>query len=197
MSMNEASIVRYRIDASRSRFTVQGSADGLLSMFGHDPVIAICGFGGDARFVPGTLESASLLLLVQADSLAVVNKVSDKDRKEMERAMREDLLEIARHPEIIFMSTSISANRTGEGLYWARILGNLSLHGVTRDHLIDAQLILNGDGLRAQGEFPLRQTDYNIKPVSVAGGTLKMKDELKFSFDIVAERQGGRRKAEG
>jgi polyisoprenoid-binding protein YceI len=184
------SSVRYRIDASRSRFTVQGSADGLLSMFGHDPVIAIRGFGGDAQFVPGTLESASLLMLVQADSLAVANKVSDKDRREMERAMREDLLEIARYPEIVFMSTSITANKTGEGRYRARIVGKLSLHGVTRDHTIDAQLIVSEGSLRAQGEFPLRQTDYNIRPVSVAGGTLKMKDALKFSFDIVAAQTG-------
>lgn len=186
MSMNEPGIVRYRIDASQSRFIVQGSADGLLSMFGHDPLIAIRGFGGDARCVPGTLESASLLMLVQAGSLAVVNKVSDKDRGEMERAMREDLLEIARYPEIVFMSKSISASRTGEGRYRARIVGDLSLHGVTRDHSIDAELIVNDGSLRAKGEFPLRQTDYNIKPVSVAGGTLKMRDELKFSFDIAA-----------
>ena len=115
---------RYRIDAGRSRFTVQGAADGLFSMFGHDPVIAIRGFGGDARFEPGTLASASLLLLVQADSLAVVNKVSDRDRREMERAMREDLLEIARYPEIVFMSTNVAATRTGEGAYRARITGN-------------------------------------------------------------------------
>jgi polyisoprenoid-binding protein YceI len=186
MSMNEQAAVRYRIDASRSRFIVRGSADGLLSMFGHDPVIAIRGFGGDARFHPVTLESASLLMLVQADSLAVANKVSDKDRREMERAMRDDLLEIARYPEIVFMSTSISTSGAGEGRYWAGIVGELTLHGVTRQHSIDAQLTLSQGSLRAQGEFALRQTDYNIKPVSVAGGTLKMKDELKFSFDIFA-----------
>ena len=186
MSMNEASVVRYRIDASQSRFTVQGVAEGMLSMFGHNPMIAICGFGGDVRCVPGTLESASLLMLVQADSLAVVNKVSDKDKREMERGMREDVLEIARYPEVVFMSTKVSANRIDEGQYQARINGNLSLHGVTRDHLINTQITVNGSSLRAQGEFPLRQTDYNIKPVSAVGGTLKMKDELKFSFDIMA-----------
>ncbi len=186
MSTNEASGVRYRIDASRSRFTVQGVAEGMLSMFGHNPMIAICGFGGDVRCVPDTLESASLLMLVQADSLAVVNKVSDKDKREMERGMREDVLEIARYPEIVFMSTKISANRTAESQYQARVNGKLSLHGVTRDHLIDAQVTVNGNSLRAQGEFPLRQSDYNIKPVTAVGGTLKMKDELKFSFDISA-----------
>lgn len=186
MSVNEAVAVRYRVDASRSQFTVQGVAEGMLSMFGHNPVIAVCGFGGDARFNPDTLEAGSLLMLVQADSLAVINKVSDKDRREMERAMREEVLETARYPEIVFMSTNISASRTAQDQYRARINGNLSLHGVTRDQRIDAQLTVDGNSLRARGEFPLRQTDYNIKPVSVAGGTLKMKDELKLSFDIIA-----------
>lgn len=189
MSMNERSVVRYRIDAGRSRFIVQGMAEGMLSMFGHDPVIAIQGFGGDVRCVPDTLEDASLLLLVQAGSLAVVNRVSDKDRREMERGMREDVLEIARYPEIVFMSAKIAAQRAAEGQYRVRIDGNLSLHGVTRAHRIEADVWVNDDSLRAQGEFPLRQTDYNIKPVSAVGGTLKVKDELRLSFDIVASKQ--------
>lgn len=195
--MNEASVIRYRIDASRSRFTVQGVAEGLLSMFGHNPVIAVCGFGGDVRCVPDTLESASLLMLVQADSLAVVNKVSEKDKREMERGMRQDVLEITRYPEIVFMSTKVSAHRTAEGQYQARINGSLSLHGVTRDQQINAQVLVNGSGLlRAQGEFPLRQSDYNIKPVSAVGGTLKMKDELRLSFDISAIADCGLRNAD-
>ncbi len=188
MSANETNVVRYRIDASRSRFIVQATASGLFSAFGHNPTIAIRGFGGDARCVPGTLEAASLLLLVQADSLAVTDKVSDKDRREIERMMREDVLEIAHYPEIVFMSASVSANRMTQNEYRVRIDGNLSLHGVTRPCPIDAQVTVNGDSLHARGEFSLRQTDYRIAPVSIAGGTLKVKDELKFSFDIVASQ---------
>ena len=43
--------------------------------------------------------------------------------------------------------------------------------------------------LRAFGEFTLRQTDFGIKLVSVAGGTLKVKDEVQVSFDMVARKQ--------
>ena len=39
------------------------------------------------------------------------------------------------------------------------------------------------------GELSILQSDYWISPVSVAGGTLKLKDELKFAFDIVARKQ--------
>ena len=52
-----------------------------------------------------------------------------------------------------------------------------------------AQMTPGEDSLRAFGEFTLRRTDFNIKLVSVAGGALKVKDELKFSFDIVARKQ--------
>jgi hypothetical protein len=43
--------------------------------------------------------------------------------------------------------------------------------------------------LRTSGEFVLRQSDYQIKPVTVAGGALKLKDEVKFSFEIVARKR--------
>ncbi len=52
MDGNETIAVRYRIDARQSRFTVQAFAEGLFSVFGHNPIIAIRSFGGDARFVP-------------------------------------------------------------------------------------------------------------------------------------------------
>jgi polyisoprenoid-binding protein YceI len=185
---NETTIARYRIDARRSRFVVQAEATGLLSVFGHNPTIAICGFGGDARFISSTLQQASLLVLVQSGSLTLVSESSDKDRHEIERAMRDEVLEIARYPEIIFMSKSITANRMTEDKYQVRIIGSLSLHGLTREQLIDAQVNVNEAGLRAQGEFTLRQSDYNIKPVSALGGTLKVKDDLRLSFDIIARQ---------
>jgi polyisoprenoid-binding protein YceI len=179
---------RYRIDARQSRFVVRVEASGLLSVFGHNPVIAVCGFGGDVQFNAEAPDRASLLLLVQAASLAVAGEVTEKDRSEIERMMRDEVLEAARYPEVVFMSTSVSMNQVNDAEYQARIKGSLSLHGVTRNHEIDAQIILNGNTLRAQGEFPLRQSDYNIGQVSVMGGTLKVKDEVKLSFDIVGEQ---------
>jgi hypothetical protein len=46
-----------------------------------------------------------------------------------------------------------------------------------------------GDLVRAFGNFALLRTDYDLKLASVAGGALKTKDEIKFSFDIVPERK--------
>ena len=60
------------------------------------------------------------------------------------------------------------------------------MHGVTRNQPIVVRVAVLGNMLRASGDFSLDQTDYNIKLISVAGGALKLKDELKFSFEIVA-----------
>jgi hypothetical protein len=44
--------------------------------------------------------------------------------------------------------------------------------------------------LHVAGDFSVRQSDYEIKPVSAAGGAVKMKDEIKLSFDIIARKDG-------
>jgi hypothetical protein len=50
--------------------------------------------------------------------------------------------------------------------------------------------VVNGDSLRATGDFAFRQTDYDITLVSTAAGTIRVKDELKCKFDIVARKHG-------
>lgn len=190
MGENENSLVQYRLVADKSRFTVQAFAEGLFSAFGHDPLIMIRDFTGEVKFTPGTLSDASVRMSIKTDSLAASDDVKEKDRAEIDRMMREDVLETAQYPEVVFESTSIAASRLGEGRYRARVIGNLQLHGVTQNNLwIQTEVTINEETLRARGEFTLKQTDYQIKPVKVAGGTLKVKNELKFSFDIGAEKQ--------
>jgi polyisoprenoid-binding protein YceI len=186
-----AEVTRYRLDAGQSNFTVQAFVEGLLSTFGHNPVIAIRDFGGEAEFVPGTLAGARVRMTIRADSLVITGDVKEKDRREMEQQMRDDVLEVSRYPEIVFESKSVTASRIREGRYRARVIGDLTLRGVTQPNLwIHAEVTFADERLRAQGEFSIRQTDYKIKPVTAVGGMLKVKNELKFKFDIVAEKQG-------
>ena len=188
-SGSKTSAAVYRIDSKRSRFIVRAFAGGMLSALGHNPTIAIRAFEGTAQFSPDTLEAASLKISIKADSLTVTDEVSDKDRQEIERQMREDVLETAKYPEIVFDSTRVTGEKIFPGQYRVTINGNLSLHGVTRECAIPGQIVLSDDSLRANGEFTQLQTDYRIKLVSAAGGTIKLKDELKFSFDIIARKE--------
>ena len=178
--------VRYKIDPAQSRFTVKAFAGGFLSAFAHDHTIAIREFAGDTDFTYGTVEPASLQMTIKADSLAITDKVSDKDRQKIESTMRDEVLEVSKHPEITFKSSNVSAAKTGDAQYQARITGEITLRGVTRPLTIAARLEFSDKAMRAQGGFNLKQSSFGIKPVSVAGGTIKVKDELKFTFDIAA-----------
>ena len=186
----QTEFANYRLVAGESTFTVQAFAEGLFSAFGHDPVIAIRNFSGELKFMPGTFESASLLLSVDANSLAVAGEIKEKDRSDIERTMRDEVLEVQKYPEIVFASTNISTSRLSEGRYRARIIGDLTLHGATQKNVwISAETSVSGDSLRAKGDFSLKQTDFGIKPFSAVGGTIKLKNELKFGFDIVARKE--------
>jgi polyisoprenoid-binding protein YceI len=180
---------RYVIDSRASRFTVEASATGLLARMGHNPVIGIRDFSGEMKFDPDKLEAGSFRLVIKSASLSVQNDISDKDLREIERLMNQEVLETAKFPEIVYEATSISVTKMADMLCSATLNGNLTMHGVTRNQTIVVRVALLGSMLRASGDFTLDQTDYNIKLVSVAGGALKLKDELKFSFEMVARRQ--------
>ena len=180
---------RYVIDSRASRFTVQAFATGMLARMGHNPIIGIRDFSGEMQFDPDKLEAGGFRLVVKSASLRVQNDISDKDLREIERLMNQEVLETAKFPEIVYEATSISVTKMAEMLCSATLNGKLTMHGVTCNQTIVVRVALLGSMLRASGDFTLDQTDYNIKLVSVAGGALKLKDELKFSFEMVARRQ--------
>jgi polyisoprenoid-binding protein YceI len=181
--------VRYVMDTRASQFTVQVSSGGLLSAFGHNPTIAIRGFSGEAQVNADDLGRSFLKITIDAGSLTVRDDISDKDRREIERAMQQEILETPTYPEIVYECSNIAATKAGDGNYSVTLRGDLTLHGVTRPQTVPARVALNGDSLRAFGNFSLLQTDYDLKLASVAGGALKVKDELKFSFNILARKK--------
>jgi len=179
----------YVVDSGKSRFTVKAIASGVLAAFGHNPTIAIRGFTGEAWFRPEAPEEASLRIEIDADSLEVATDVNAKDRQEMDRAMKEEVLETGRYPLIRFEGTAAQASQITAGMYRIMLAGKLSLHGVEKELQFPCNITVGEDSMRANGEFSIRQSDYRIKLVSVAGGALKLKDDLKFTFDIAARRR--------
>ena len=184
-------MVRYLIDPRASRFTARAFAEGPLSAMGHNPSFAIRDVDGEIALDPESGEKASLKLKVKAGSLALTDNMSDKDRREIERAMQEEVLETSRFPEIVYAcpEDKASVTRNGDGQFQVTMTGDLSLHGVTRSHSVTAKVFVTGDMLRGSAETSLRQSDFGIKLVSAAGGMLKVKEDVKLTFDFVARKQ--------
>jgi polyisoprenoid-binding protein YceI len=97
------------------------------------------------------------------------------------------VLESAKYPEITFKSTEITGRLTG-GQFEAKVGGELTLHGVTRHIVIPATVTLSGNELRARGEFTVNRGDYKVKATSAFHGMVRVRDRLKFTFDIVAHQ---------
>jgi polyisoprenoid-binding protein YceI len=184
----EEATIRYDIETKGSRFTVRAFATGLLSSLGHNPTISIPGIEGEIALNPDAIEQSSLRMTVQASSLTVTDDISAKDREEINRRIHDEVLESNSFPEIEYRSARVSANKTAEGQYWAAITGELMMHGIQRTQPVSARLSINGSTFRATGDFTIRQSDYEIRPVTALGGAVKLKDELKFSFDITARK---------
>ena len=175
---------RYRLDKFRSQFTIKVRASGLLASLGHNPTIAAGDFWGFLTFDADRPEQSSFEMTVRADSLEVTDDVKQKDKREMEATMRDEVLDVGKHSEIRFTSTGISSSPVGEDTFQLRISGELALHGVKRQECISAQARFRDNGVQLTGKFALRQSDFKIKRVKALAGALKVKDELELAFDI-------------
>jgi polyisoprenoid-binding protein YceI len=189
MTPQSAPAVQYAVDPRASQFTVQAFASGLISVVAHSPKIAIRGWTGNISFVPDTLNDAKLKVAIKASSLEVLDEMRDSERRDLHRVMFDEVLETKRFPDVTFDSTHINAERLKDSLYRANVEGRLSLHGVTNGHAFTCQVAFGVDSFRAHGEFTLLQTDYDIRIASIAGQTLKLQDELKFTFYVVGRKQ--------
>jgi polyisoprenoid-binding protein YceI len=180
----------YVLDSKSSKFTVQAFAEGLAGIADHRPTFFVREFSGDMEFDPDKLDAGSLDLTAKTGSLVIMDEVTQLDRKAIERVMF-GVLQPERFPDVTFHSTRVVCSAVGANRYRADISGTMSMHGVENLQSIEAQLTLNVGSLRAHGEFRLRQTDYDLAIASVAGGLLRIKDELKFVFYFVAPKQNG------
>lgn len=181
----------YQLVARESRLSVQAFAEGMLSSFGHNPTLAVRDFGGRIEFDPEAPDKASVEVTVKADCLEVLDDLSKKDRQEIEKRTREEVLETATYPEIAYHSTAVEIQAVAEHQYRLKIHGELSLHGVKKPLALEFQLRAGDDDVRLGGEFRLKQSAYKIKRVSAVAGAIKVKDELRLSCDVVARKEAG------
>jgi polyisoprenoid-binding protein YceI len=181
-------VVRYEIDARRSKFMVKASRGGLLWFKGHDHHLAVRDFSGHAVLSLDPLESASLELNIRAESLEETSDDFTPEQKAIiNKEVKEIVLETVRYPAITFSSKTVKTEIDGDKIR-AKVGGYVTLHGVTRYIEIPASITVEGDTLRAVGKFALDRSDFDVKATSAFHGLVRVKNKLKFTFDIVADR---------
>ncbi len=161
------------IDPAASKVTLRVYKSGLFSAFAHDHTIA-------APVVSGRLDAAqrSIELKFSTQDMKVMDPgVGDSERAEIERTMKsEKVLDVTRFPQVTFTSSAVETSGSGYQVH-----GQLELHGVSQP----IEVPVSFSGGRYSGSVKLKQTDFGITPVRIAGGTVKVKDVIEVIFEIV------------
>jgi len=164
------------IDTQKSALTVRVYKSGLFSAFAHDHEIRAPiqsgSFDEQKRTVEFKVKSADLKVL-DPDG-------SDSERSQVQHTMESPkVLDPEKFPEISFHSTSIEAAGPGK---W-NVQGDLSLHGQT--HPVKVEVEGASGHYRGSARFP--QTEFGITPITIGGGSIKVKDEVRIEFDIAGK----------
>ncbi len=161
------------VDVGASRVTIYAYRAGLFSRLADNHEI-------EAPVAEGSIDQVSRWIKLRFDArrMRVVDPKLGTGKREQvqERMAGPDVLDVNRFPDITFDSTSIVDEADGT----LRVQGTLHLHG----HVHEVTGMASRTGAGFSGHFTISQHDFGIKPVSVAGGTVRVKDELSVEFQI-------------
>jgi hypothetical protein len=188
----------YAVDAASSVIYVVTHKEGLLSFLGHKHAIlptvwegSLClagSFPGGSR---GTLVIQTASLVIDSDSaraLAGLGGGPDEDTiRELQRKITDaDHLAADTYPEVRVEVLETQAEDGASGGSTAQTRATVTLHGVTR--VMDLPVTLepmDQGGFRVKGVLTLRQSDFGIRPESIAG-VVKVSDPVDLHFLLVA-----------
>ncbi len=164
------------IDVQRSSMTVLVARSGMFSFLGDNHTI-------QAPIASGTLDEArpAITLEIDARQLKVLdpNLAAGKRAEVQQRMLGPDVLDVEHYPQIAFRS--ISASRHGQEVL---VRGMLNLHG--HQEPVEIHAVPENGGYR--GSAAIRQTRFGMQPVKIAGGTVRVKDEVRIDFAIFPEK---------
>jgi polyisoprenoid-binding protein YceI len=169
--------------SDRGHFQIHAGTAGLFGAFAHDHLIEAGKITGCATMDPKDVIHSSIKLDFPTASIRVVDpKENAKDRADVQKTMEGEVLRISEFPKVTFESTGIER---AEGVERFRVRGNLTIRDKTQPAIIPVTLTRLTDGTyRANGQYKFKQTSFGIKPIQLAGGTVKVKDELQIEFEL-------------
>ena len=178
----------YRVDPAASEVLIQVGKAGLFKFAGHTHEVAAPIAEGRIEADAADLARSSVTLTFEAAALRVTGKGDPpEDVPNVQEAMAgPKVLDAARFPQVVFTSRKVAGKAVGGTAYDLQVEGDLALHGVTRPLTLPIRIEKAADGtLTATARTTLKQTDYGIQPVSVAG-VVNVRNELDLTFRIVA-----------
>jgi polyisoprenoid-binding protein YceI len=171
----------YSLGPEAGRLLIKTSRTGLGAKAGHDLTLEVTRWRGNVTVDTARPAGSSVAIEVEVESIEVrtgtggVKPLTDADRAEIGKTLREKILQTSRYPTIIFQSTLAGGNPEA---FWVE--GDLTITGTTQPVTVHGQL---ADG-RTHGSATVTQSTWGIKPYSAFFGALKLRDEVEVEFDL-------------
>jgi polyisoprenoid-binding protein YceI len=163
-----------RIDTTHSKMTVFVYKEGIFAFAADNHEVT-------APISSGSFDAATKTIDVKIDAtkMQVQDPPSRRDKVQA-NMVGPDVLNVTKYPDITFHSTKID---TGFATRWT-VHGDLTLHGQTHPIVFE---VVRKDEAHFTGSAIVRQTEFGITPIKIAGGTVRVKDDVKVVFDIVLQ----------
>jgi polyisoprenoid-binding protein YceI len=160
------------MDAAKSKITVFVYKEGLFAFAADNHEVSTPIASGSFDQTSKTVD-----LTIDATKMQVQDPPSRRDQVQA-NMLGPQVLDVAKYPQIAFHSTKIEA---ADPDHWT-VTGDLTLHGQTRPVTFQ---VLKTDASTFSGSATVRQTDFGISPIKIAGGAVRVKNDVKVEFTIV------------
>lgn len=169
----------YPIGPESGRLLVRTARTGLGAKAGHDLTLEATRWHGQVVIDAAELANSAVTLEVDVASLEVregtggVKRLTDSDRGDIQRTMRQKILHTDRHPSITFRSTRVEGTPDA-----VTVAGDLTITGKTNPITVHGRI----DDGRLHGTATIVQTRWGIKPYTGFFGALKLRDEVEIEL---------------
>lgn len=137
----------------------------------------------DVQADPANIERSSVRLTI--DPASINTRITRRD----DHLRSPDFFDVAKYPQITFVSKSVRKSSDSS----ATIIGDLTMHGVTKQIAVPVTMAFN-DGSRGRftGAFPLNRKEWGVNGNSTVN---PVEDVIKveFTINITAPQQQGTR----
>jgi len=178
----------YTIDLSQSRVTAKLTQEGFIARRYPTHRVEVKNFSG--KIEVSERDETRIAVEVEAETKSLTNadeSMTEFERREFHNVLNNSVLESDKFPVIKFVSVSVSdASKSGETRSFT-LNGDLTMRDVTKRVSFPVTVTISKDQLRATGDAELKQTDFGIKPYSGKLGMIRIGDEVKINFAIVAK----------
>jgi len=130
-------------------------------------------------------EKSSVTATIDAASIDTKNEKRDADLRS------EHFFEVAKYPTITFKSKSVKQTGADSG----DIVGNLTMHGVTKEITLHVKFLGKGQGMGGKPisgwqvtPEPIKRSEYGLNWSKMVEGTAVVGEEVTISIDVEADK---------